>query len=251
MSAGYVYTGWVRHRRFRPRAHAFRSSLYMIMFDPERIEELEASLPARWMGARAPLAFRRRDYHGSVEKPLADAVRDTVEAKLGQRPEGRILLLTQLACFGICFNPVSFYYCHNANGSLLAVMAEITNTPWGQRHVNVIPADASGRARLQFRKDFHVSPFMPMDQHYDWRFNGAGQKLVVHMITADANPDPLFDATLSLRRKPFDSSGVRHALLRWPLMTLKVVSLIYVHALRLWLKGVPFHPHPDKRKQAA
>ena len=111
------------------------------------------------------LRFRRSDYHGDPAVALADAVRDTVERETGIRPAGPIRLLTNLRSLGLCFNPVSFYYCFDAAGQQLqAVLAEVTNTPWGERQAYVIAGEAG-----RFQKLMHVSPFMPMDQAYTLR----------------------------------------------------------------------------------
>ena len=243
-----LYTGTVQHRRFRPAPHRFRFRLFMMYLD---LDELPEARDGRWLwSARrtAPARFRRADYHGDPAVPLAEAVRRTVEEGTGMRPAGPIRLLTHLRYYGYCFNPVSFYYCYDRSGSRVdAILTEITNTPWGERHAYVLPRTPAmnGVMRFRFAKGFHVSPFMPMDQRYDWRFSRPGPRLAVHMENHDRE-GTIFDATLSLRRRELSGRSLARALLVYPWMTAGVVTAIHWNALRLWLKGNPVHTHPDR-----
>ncbi|MBP1475362.1 DUF1365 domain-containing protein [Frateuria sp. MAH-13] len=246
--ASAIYEGWVRHRRYAPRPHAFRYRIALLYLD---LAELPRLFERRWLWSygRANLAqFRRSDYLGPVELPLDEAVRRRVAERTGHRPEGPIRLLTHLRYAGHCFNPVSFYYCYGADGhSLEAILAEITNTPWKERHAYVLPlAEAERHGHVcawRFAKTFHVSPFMPMARGYDWRFSEPAEALRVHMnVLRDGDRD--FDATLVLQRRPLDGTQLARVLWRFPLMTLKVVAAIHWEALRLWLKRNPVYDHP-------
>jgi DUF1365 family protein len=233
-----LYVGTLRHRRREPRPHEFRYRLFMAWLD---LAELDDAFRGRWLwSARRPALarFRREDHLGDPAVPLEQAVRDLVEERTGRRPAGPIRLLTHLRYFGYVFNPVSFYYCYDRAGERVeCVVAEVNNTPWGERHCYVMqPDDTTPKA-------MHVSPFMPMDLDYRWRFSAPGERLSVHM-TLCKGARTLFDATLALRKRPFTNT----VLLAYPLMTLKVIAAIHWEALRLWLKGVPFHTHPAKRR---
>lgn len=254
MSASAIYVGRVRHRRHLPRAHGFGYRVAQLLLD---LDEVDAVFERRWLWStqgRNVAEFRRSDYLGPPAQPLADAARDCVWHATGERPDGPVRLLSHLRYGGHIFNPVSFYYCHSAGGALHSIIAEITNTPWKQRHRYVLPAaDAvvHGRARhWAFDKRFHVSPFLPMDCRYDWRFTDPGQDLRVHMQVwrEDAR---LFDADMALERRPLDGRGLAMVLARHPLMTLQVVAGIHWQALRLWLKGVPVFDHPDGPRETA
>ncbi len=250
--ASGIYEGWVRHRRHAPRAHAFRYRVAMLYLDLAELETALARHPL-WSLERANVAsFRREDYMGPRELPLDEAVRRRVQRATGIRPEGPIRLLTHLRYFGYVFNPVSFYYCYSADGlRLQTIVAEITNTPWKERHSYVLPldrAERSGRARgWRFPKAFHVSPFMAMQREYAWRFTAPGADLFVHMDVLDGETRE-FDATLTLRRRALDRRGLGRVLLRFPLMTLKIIAAIHWQALRLALKRTPIHDHPGKRR---
>jgi uncharacterized protein len=242
-----LYEGWLRHRRLGPRAHAFRQRLYMTYLD---LEEIEEAFRGRWLWGTqrcALVRFRRKDYFGEPGTALADAIRQRVAQDTGVRPTGPIRVLTHLAHFGYSFNPVSFYYCFDAAGERVAsILAEITNTPWGQRRSYVLrPDDVAGPGvRQQFAKTFHVSPFMPMALQYDWCFNTPGRALAVHMNVLEDGAK-LFDATLALKRRAITGAALAATLLRFPAMPQRVVAGIYWQALRLYLKGAPFHAHPD------
>lgn len=239
-----LYNGWVRHRRGDP-AHEFRYRIFMTYLDLEELPRL-FSRYWFWSSSRPALArFRREDYYGDPSRPLDGAIRDLVKQQTGTRPAGPIRLLTHLRYFGHCFNPVSFYYCFDAADSRVeTIVAEITNTPWGERHAYVLPA-TDPALHFRFEKDFHVSPFLPMDMQYDWRFSAPAERLLVHMENSRAGRQE-FDATLVLERKEISSGSLARALCAFPLITLQVSFAIYWQALRLWLKKTPFHSHPDK-----
>ncbi|MBD3258103.1 DUF1365 family protein [candidate division GN15 bacterium] len=257
-----LYTGWVQHRRFRPREHKFRFPLYMVYLDLDEIETLfEESV--WWSTRRFALArFRREDYHGDPAIPLATAVRETIAERSGHRVTGPIRMLTHLRYFGYCFNPVTFYYCYDAADTKVeAILAEVTNTPWKERHAYVLtPGQDIGDdhlRRYRLPKAFHVSPFMDMDHLYDWRFAEPGRELTVYFqnLKPVGNQDGqgterFFDATLSLKRQPLTAKSLSRAGLRYPLMTLQVVAAIHWQALRLFLKRVPFYKHPKKMHRA-
>jgi hypothetical protein len=250
-----LYVGQVRHRRFGAVENDFAYSLFMAYIDLAELPEL---FRRRWFWSsrRPALArFRRDDHVGPSDRPLDTVVRDLVEERTGSRPAGPIRLLTHLRYFGHCFNPVSFYYCFDASGTRVdTIVAEVNNTPWGERHCYVLPAaDARRKGPVQefaFGKAFHVSPFLPMDMDYAWRFRDPGERLTVHMQNIE-NAERRFDATLTLDRRPMTAAAMAGVLLRFPVMTLKVITLIHVQALRLWLKGARFHPHPRKTDAAA
>ncbi len=243
MSSSCIYEGVIRHRRYEPRRE-FRHRLALAYLD---LEELPRLLGGRLVSARPGLVrFRRGDYLGDSAVTLDRAVRDLVSGETGDRPAGPVRLLTHLRSFGHCFNPVSFYYCFDGAGERVqALVAEVTNTPWGERHAYVLGAgDASGRVvKAQFEKAMHVSPFMGMDHCYHVRASTPGRTLSVHIGSSRAGTT-VFDATLSLRRRELTGASMRRITARYPLATVRVLALIYAHALGLKLAGAPVHPHP-------
>jgi DUF1365 family protein len=243
VSASCIYQGVVRHRRVEPRRE-FSYRLALAYLD---LDELPTLLSGRLL-ARGPglLRVRRRDYLGDPAVPLAQAVRDLVQERTGTRPLGPVRLLTQPRSFGVCFNPVSFYYCMDADDERVqAVVAEVTNTPWGERHAYVLES-AAADARViggGFDKQLHVSPFMGMDHRYEARCTNPGERLSVHISSAREG-QTVFEATLALERRPLTRSSLAGMLARYPLACVRVLGLIYYNALRLKLTGAAVHPHP-------
>jgi uncharacterized protein len=240
-----IYEGTLRHRRFEVTPREFTHRLALAYID---LDELPVLLDGRLL-RRAPglLRFRRRDYLGPCELPLAEAVRSAVGAQAGGNV-GPIRVLTQLRSFETCFNPVSFYYCFEPGGErLAAIVAEVTNTPWGERQRYVLPA-ARDNSVVEgvFKKEMHVSPFMAMDQRYVWRLAAPGETLSVHIENHDRDGALAFDATLAMRRSELTPCSARALTRRYPLASVRVLALIYGHALGLKLAGVPVHGHPSE-----
>ncbi len=250
--ASCIYEGQIRHRRYQPRAHEFRYPLFMMYLDLAELPQLFRGTRLWSLEGRGLARFRRRDHlkqHADSAAPLDEAVRNLVTARLGRRPAGPIRLLTHLEYFGYRFNPVSFFYCFDESAARLdALVAEINNTPWGEQHCYVLDAAAARlgserQMRFRFAKDFHISPFMPMDLGYDWRFALPAHTLSIHMENL-RGAVPIFDATLTLHRREISAARLNRLLLRYPFMTLRVIGSIHWQALWLWLKRCPVYPHP-------
>jgi uncharacterized protein len=243
MSQSAIYEGVITHVRRADPPHSFSYGIYMLYLDLDELDGL-ALFPALGVERAAFSSFRRADYLGPPERPLKASVQDEVERALGKRPDGAVRLLTHVRTLGRAFNPVSFYYCFDATGALAAVVAEITNTPWGERHAYVVAA-ASGVAAESFPKTFHVSPFLPMDHRYDWDLPTPAETLSIEMRSEQAGREA-FRARLGLVRRPLTRLSLAIRLLRSPFMSLRVLAAIYVQAFRLWLRRAPFFPHPTK-----
>lgn len=255
-----VYFGRVRHGRVAPRRHDFSYRLFMMYLD---LDELPGVFARFWFwSVERPnvAAFYRRNYLGQAQQSLKECVLDEVQRQAGFRPSGRVAILTHLSYFGLCFNPVSFYFCWDKSGQQLeAVIAEITNTPWDERHRYVLSdqthgmegawSPAHGRGRFVFQKAFHVSPFFPLDMKYTWVFSApksnAGSPLHVFMMN-ERDGQKAFEVNLDLRRSTLSAGSLARALLLYPFLTARALVGIYLHAGLLWMKGTPFFSHPKK-----
>jgi DUF1365 family protein len=251
-----LYEGFIRHRRFFPVRNEFRYRLFMMYLDFAELQQV-FSLHPLWTCDRPNAAwFRRKDHFGDPGIPLEQAVRDRVLAETGRRPAGPIRVLCHLRYFGYCFNPASFFYCWDPSDTRVdTIVVEIHNTPWREMHTYVLDRSQNQHPvpawhRHQMAKEFHVSPFIDMDIRYDWRFREPGDELKVHMIDYEKGAR-LFDASLALRRAEITRGSLTRVLVQYPLMTVKVVAMIYWQALRLKRKGAPVFTHPKKRPTPA
>tara|TARA_R110002072_G_scaffold9584_2_gene46382 strand:+ start:8912 stop:9784 length:873 start_codon:yes stop_codon:yes gene_type:complete len=270
-----IFKGHIRHRRFEPKSHAFTYPIFMLYLD---LDELPKLFSEKWYCSFSGfnfVRFKRRDFMSPEEPNLKKAVIDKVAGSVSIELAQSICsvrVLAHLRYLNILFNPVVFYYCYDADQNLIAIVAEITNTPWEEKHAYVLPIgdDAVTSAnslpgyslkgkekhQFEFQKIFHVSPFNPMNMDYRWVFSQPGEKLFVHMDNfiqntsnegTEENASKHFDATLVMSRYDIEQN-LGKTLIQYPFMTVKVITGIYWQALKLKLKGVPFYDHPDTSK---
>lgn len=270
-----IYRGSMRHRRFSPKPHHFS---YPLAFTLVNIDSLDRTLGmSRWWSEQAfnLISFYHQDYigqgttsqdtggkHASI-KSLRHGVSDVILENTGHYFDGEILLLTQPRFLGYAFNPVSFYLCYENNTATnnpdsasnnamgrakpAFIVADIENTPWGERFQYCLDArshEPDKPLQFTFQKAFHVSPFMPMDLQYDWRFSLRNNHIAIHMRLIKDGAT-CFDATVNTNHSPFNASNMAKLPWQYPLQCSKVFIAIYWHALRLWLKRIPFYDHPS------
>jgi uncharacterized protein len=248
-----IYEGLVSHCRFTPHRHYFHYKLYMMYLDLSELPELFK--PYLFWSAKMPTLawFRRKDHVGDHSVPLDETVRTLIKKDAGVEHKGPIRLLTHLRYFGYCMNPVSFYYCWNeADTKLDFIVAEVHNTPWGETHCYVLDNRNNQEQTMpdpfSFKKLFHVSPFMDMDQAYEWSLPQPDQNLNVNMNSFEKD-EKVFNATMRLVNAPINHYHMARVLFMYPIMTIKVILAIYWQALKLWIKRTPFYSHPKNMTQ--
>jgi uncharacterized protein len=250
-----IYSGRLRHRRFFPKAHEFTYDACMFYLD---LEELPTVFKENsfWSLNRFNLGwFNRKDYFGDPAVPLDQAVRDHVTQHCGYCPQGSIRLLTQMRVWGFCFNPVSLYFIFENDSSVPSlILAEVNNTPWNQRHSYLLRCDDNGKVNTEFSKQFHVSPFNPMDMQYHWISTAPDENLVVHMENHQQSADILtrhMDATLTLKREEWSARRLNKIIWTMPWLAIKIPVAIYWQALRLFIKRVPIYSPPQANSSSS
>lgn len=246
-----LYEGTIRHRRLAVRPHDFSYRVFMVLVDIDRAVEFTRR-SWLWSFNRPNLAsLQERDflahYPGTLREKVAAAI---TEADLAI-PKGKIFLLANWRYFGYIINPISCFYCLDESGEMETLVVEVTNTPWKERRVYVLPCKKGvALQQLAFDKTMHVSPFFGMNHTYHLRCNLPRERHNIHLENHEHGDDwqekKVFDATLVLHRIPATGSIQTKTLLRFPLMTARIFWAIYWQALKIFLKKVPVFTHPDK-----
>ena len=228
--------GTVVHARRQPRRHVFRYPVWMLYLDAERLGH--PVLPTRW----PPLSADRGHLLSVAEVRRRLAAHGLPDA---EGASSRTFALTQPRSLGFSFNPVNFYFRFSGD-RLVALLADVNNTPWDERHCYVLDAQAARRGEgcydFRFAKQLHVSPFLPMDGHYRLRLRFSEGRLRIAMRFSDGK-GPMF-AGLSLRTRPLTQAQATWGAVRWPAQNARTLARIYWQAALLFLKRTPFHPHP-------
>ncbi len=244
MTGSAIYTGHVMHRRVRPRVHKLRYRMFSLLLDLDEIDGLTQSLHLFSRGRFNLFAFHDRDHGAGTAEPLRAQVEAHLTAAGITLDGGAIRLLTMPRLLGFAFNPLSVYFCHRADGALVAILYEVNNT-FGQRHSYLLPVTEglTTPIRQTTPKRFHVSPFMAMDMTYDFRVLPPAERLVISIAVSDGGGRTMM-ALHQATRRPLTDPALARAAIVYPLLTLKVVAGILWEALKLWLKGLAVHRLP-------
>ncbi|MFY8282864.1 DUF1365 domain-containing protein [Pseudoalteromonas sp. SSMSWG5] len=241
-----IYVGDVRHRRFAVKKHHFKYPLYMMWVDLAQPEELNDIHP--WLGCSGfkALKFKQSDYF-NFQTNMQLSVQQRALAKIAElgvkQTFTKVYMLGQLRCMGIYFSPVNFFFYQSNDGNFTHMLAEVSNTPWNERHYYVVPLEK----KVNFKKVFSVSPFMNLDMNYYWHIRMNPDNTMIH-IENKKDDTLLFDATLRLQKHPLNKERMSAVLKQFPAMTLSIFKGIYIHALKLFCKRVPFIGHSGKQE---
>ncbi|MFZ9834777.1 MAG: DUF1365 domain-containing protein [Holophagaceae bacterium] len=251
MVSSGLYRGILRHRRFSPQVHEFTYPLFMAFLEVDRLRELTQVSPWVSYNRFNWASYDDRDHLGDPRLPLRERLRQEAQLRGIEIGSGKIFLLTHLRYLGYCFNPVSYFYFYNEADELIDILAEVNNTPWGERHLYWMSQNPvhfeEGRRTYQVPKAFHVSPFIPMECRYEWSFGNPDSRLGIR-IREFQEDTFFFDVDLHLVHHPWNPETIRQTLFAFPWMTFKVIISIHWQALRLWCKRVPVQTHPKKIK---
>jgi len=237
--------GTVKHVRYKPKDHAFSQPLYMFYLDLSALEQSLNSLPYCSYQRFNYHSYYRKHYFDGSSDDLGKAINDYVASHSNVAKHDRITMLTHLACMDYCFNPITLYFGWQET-TLLWILAEVTNTPWGERHFYLltdIEKISNDVYQTHFQKELHVSPFLAMDYHYDMRIKISFEKIIVHIKTLRSD-DKVLEANLALDFLPWSRDILTECMWRMPLMTQRVICGIHWQAVRLYTKGVPYVKHP-------
>lgn len=237
-----IYKGVVYHQRSLPKLHKFSYQIYLYWIKLNEIDQLASSIKGfgnTKKGLNA-VKFRREDYLGDPNVPLQQAVLTRMNELRPQNVaplEGDVFMLGQVRTFGLYFSPVNLYYLRAKNGSFSHLLAEVSNTPWNERHHYLI--DLANQKDMD--KAFHVSPFNPIDMVYKWQVQQPNEDLKLHLSCYKQQKH--FEAALDLQKIPLSSATLRQALISIPSMTIKTVAGIYWQATKLFFKRMPIYMH--------
>ena len=217
MTGSALYEGSVMHTRPRaqPAGYLFRYRVYMWLVDLDR--------PPRLPRLFAPLGrIRSRDHLGEPGRSIRANLDDFLRGNGVELNGGRVLLLTNARVLGHVFNPLSVFWCHDADGTLRCIVAEVHNTH-GERHCYLL--EPGERGRTETDKAFYVSPFLTVDGRYRMSLSEPGERLSIQMELVQ-NGRRVFQASLTARRRPMTAASLAAMAVRHPLMTARVSALI-------------------------
>lgn len=243
------------HHRLAPKVHSFHYEVFMFYLDLDEIDSLGKSLKLMSRNRFNLFNFRDKD-HLQLPRENPDAsknIRQHITAYLQQNGvdigAGRIMVLTNLCTMGYQFNPVSFYFCYHENGQIACSIVEVCNTFLEMKPYFLSAGAMQGdQFKLNTEKYFYVSPFIDMDTNFDFDLHIPGEKLDVRIDDFDKQGNRFFISTLKGVRKPLTDANLLLYFISFPLITLKVITLIHWQALKLWLKKIPFHKKDDQKE---
>lgn len=246
-----IYRGQVGHQRLRPKPHGLQYDIQYFWLDLMALSELPSAIKREQFGA---FSLRRRDYFNGAalvadEPDLAQAAK-IMAGQLGADVSeiDQVFMLSPLANWGLYFSPLTQYYLYQ-QGVARYLLAEVSNTPWNQRHHYLVPLQAGAVTQFSHAKNFHVSPFNPLDMQYHWRIEPPAALFKLLLQNSRAG-QTVFSAWFTLAKEPLTMPNIRQMLIRQPWQNVQVLMRIYWQALKLLCKGLPFYSHQKPKDQS-
>ena len=240
-----IYTGFIIHNRTAPKPHKFQYKLRMFFLDIDNLTNTFKNIPFVSINKINLISFYRKNYFPSkTNLSLREEIEEEIKRRGYDSMPKKIYILTHLSYLGFCYNPVSFYYCYDAQDNLIYFLSEVNNTPWNERHIYFQQIVNNGINAWVHDKEFHVSPFLPINLQYSWKINEPNEQVRISLACI-ANAT-VFRATLKLVRSKIDFANCLSIFVVSPLTTLLIVLKIYWQALWLYIKKIPFYQHPNR-----
>ena len=238
----HLLEGKVRHRRSRPFVYELEHDVFYLALDTselDRIGRMKLLGRNRWR----PFGFRDDDHWRPAATDIDTSVRDHLRAEgFPDADAWQITLIAYPRVLGHVFNPASFFLCRDAEGELKVVIVEVHNTHRERRLYTLRPEATRAAHVASMEKDHYVSPFISMDAAYTVRVQDRPDDVRI-VIDETENGAPLLQASVALVRRPLTDMGLLRMLVRYPLVTVRTIALIHLHAFRLWRRGAKFHGH--------
>ncbi len=243
MNGCAIYNGTVVHRRLKPKSHLLKYQVFSLLIDLDALDTIDqASIPLA-VNRFGFLSFYESDHGDKRKSGLKFWVMEQLSKTGIDTTDVRVRVLCYPRFIGCVFNPLTVFFCEDRNGDTIAMMYQVKNT-MGESHTYVMPIEANASLPLKHGCDkaMYVSPFTPMESSYAFNIVPPGDNICVSIQQSD-DEGPILNASFIGKFAAFDRTNLRRAILRHPLMTLKVIAGIHLEALKLWRKGIPFFYH--------
>jgi len=234
-----IYNGTVIHKRFKPKTHFFKYSVFSLLIDLSELDQLDKNIKFFSFNKFNLISFFERDHGDRDGSSLVEWVKKNLDKNNISSEDVKIKLLCYPRIFGYVFNPLSVFFIYNSNEKLISILYEVKNT-FGEQHTYIFKVENENNIfQHNCSKKFHVSPFIEMNCDYFFKILKPGEKISV-IIDQYHTKEKILYASQDGKRVDFNSKELLKSYLKHPLMTFKIISAIHFEAFKLWTKGIKF-----------
>ena len=234
-----IYNGTVIHKRFKPKTHFFKYSVFSLLIDLSELDQLDKKIKFFSFNKFNLISFFERDHGDRDGSSLVEWVKKNLDENNISSEDVKIKLLCYPRIFGYVFNPLSVFFIYNSNEKLISILYEVKNT-FGEQHTYIFKVENENNIfQHNCSKKFHVSPFIEMNCDYFFKILKPGEKISV-IIDQYHTKEKILYASQDGKRVDFNSKELLKSYLKHPLMTFKIISAIHFEAFKLWTKGIKF-----------